>query len=161
MTSNSIKEIPGRGRCTVAERSFAPGDLVFLEQPYAMIVVAAYAEGVCSYCCTLCANGTMYALSTTSEVRYCSVKCITNDHPLNSLEAPAIAALDEAGVQGPGVDAMRLVFRAASCNKKEQTVKSGNAASSYVGIAPLIGRYYPPRCLWYPLFNTYSILSTI
>ena len=145
MTSNSIKEIPGRGRCLVAERSFAPGDLVLIEEPYAMIVVAAYAEGVCSYCCTLCANGTMYALSSTSEVRYCSVKCITNDHPLNSLEAPAIIALEEAGVQGPGVEAMRLVFRVACCNKQEQTVKSRNTVSSQVGIAPLIGRYYSTR----------------
>ena len=149
MTSNSIREIPGRGRCLVAERPFAPGDLVLSEEPYAMIIVAAYAEGICSYCCTLCANGTMYALSSTSEVRYCSVKCITKDHPLNSLEAPAIAALKEAGVQGQGMDAMRLVFRVACCNKQEQTVKNRDTVSSQVGIAPLIGRYDLIRCKCY------------
>ena len=65
---------------------------------------------------------------------------------LVELLVPQVAqAMEEAGVQGPGVEAMRLVFRVACCNKQEQTVKSRNTVSSQVGIAPLIGRYYSTR----------------
>ena len=107
------------------------------EEPYAMVVAATHAEIVCSYCCMLCDNGTMYALSSASTVRYCSVKCITDDHPVHQLESPTVTALEEAGVQGPGWDAMRLVFRIASCRKLQQTTKSVGKEEHF----PLNGRF--------------------
>ena len=137
MPSTVIQELAGRGRCVVADRSYSPGDLVIVEEPYAMVVAATHAEVVCSYCCMLCDNGTMYALSSASTVRYCSVKCITDDHPVHQYESPTVTALEEAGVQGPGWDAMRLVFRIASNRKLQQTTKSVGKVEH----VPLNGRF--------------------
>jgi hypothetical protein len=136
MPSTVIRELAGRGRCVVADRFYSPGDLVIVEEPYAMVVAATHAEIICSYCCTLCDNGTMYALSSDSTVRYCSVKCITDDHPVHQLESPTVTALVEAGVQGPGWDAMRLVFRIASYRKLQQKTKSFGKEE----LVPLNGR---------------------
>lgn len=137
MSSTVVRELVGRGRCVVADKSYSPGDLVILEEPYAMVVAATYAEVVCSYCCALCDNGTMYALSSASTVRYCSVKCITDDHPVHHLESPTVTALEETGVQGPGWDAMRLVFRIASYRKLQQSTKSMGTEVN----VPLNGRF--------------------
>lgn len=140
MPSTLVKEIPGRGRCIIAGCQYLPGDLVFLEEPYAMVVAAAYADVACSYCCTLCSNGSMFALSATSKVRYCSEQCITDDHDIHSLEVSSISALEAAVVQGQGLDAMRLVFRTASWRKHEQTANSTSVDDSTSSSIPLNGR---------------------
>jgi hypothetical protein len=140
MHSTLVREIPGRGRSIIAGRQFLPGDLVLSEEPYAMVVSAAYADVACSYCCTLCSNGSMFALSATSQIRYCSEQCITDDHDIHSLEVASIAALEAAVVQGQGLDAMRLVFRAASWRKHEQTANSARHNESITDTIPLNGR---------------------
>lgn len=143
MPATVIRELPGRGRCVVADRFYSPGDLVILEEPYAMVVAATHAEIACSYCCTICESGTMYALSSASMVRYCSVKCITDDHPVHQFESPTVTALEDAGVQGPGWDAMRLVFRIASYRKLQQTKKSVRKEEH----VPLNGRFEEKKYL--------------
>lgn len=140
MHSTLVREIPGRGRCIIAGCDYSPGDLVLSEEPYAMVVDSTYADVACSYCCTLCSNGSMYALSATSQVRYCSEQCITDDHDIHSLEVPSISALEAAVVQGQGLDAMRLVFRIASWRKHEQQAKAGSHNESISDIIPLNGR---------------------
>lgn len=110
------------------------------EEPYAMVVDSTYADVACSYCCTLCSNGSMYALSATSQVRYCSEQCITDDHDIHSLEVPSISALEAAVVQGQGLDAMRLVFRIASWRKHEQQANSASHNESISDTIPLNGR---------------------
>ena len=124
MESSSIREITGRGRCVIANRRYEPGDLVQCEEPYAMIVTEAYATVACSYCCALCIYGTMYALSSDSPVRYCSEKCIAADYPIHAYESQAIAALEEAQIQGGGKNSMRLVFRVGCCRKSEEALNS-------------------------------------
>ena len=136
MASESICEIAGRGRCMVAGRPYQPGDLVLSEEPYAMIIARSFDSVCCSYCCKLCVNGTMYALSAESSVRYCSEGCITADYPVHSLESLAVTTLEGEEVQG-GKDAMRLVFRIASCRKKEAASSSGAINNTTV---PLNGR---------------------
>ena len=141
MTTISVVEVEGRGRCVIAERSYKPGDLILSEEPYAMIIAESYAEIACSYCCVLCANGTMYALSSGSSVRYCSEKCITADYPVHSYECQSIAALEEAQVQGSGRDSIRLVFRAACCRKQEAASSSSKSVKPNNVTVPLSGRY--------------------
>jgi hypothetical protein len=104
-----------------------------------MVVAEAYAEVACSYCGVLCVNGTMYALSSESCIRYCSEKCITADYPVHSIETAPVAALKKLGVQGHGMDPMRLVFRIGCCRKLEQTalLSKDTAAPS----TPINGRY--------------------
>lgn len=140
MESNLICEIAGRGRCVVSNRTYSPGDLVQCEEPYAMIVAESYATVACSYCCTLCIDGTMYALSSESSVRYCSEKCITADYPIHAHESQAVAALEKAQIQGRGKDSMRLLFRIACCRKSEELSSSLHSLTQNKVTLPLNGR---------------------
>lgn len=134
-----IVQIAGRGRCVVANKSYKTGDLIFVEEPYAMVVTEEYAPIICSYCNITCVNGTMYALSSESNVRYCSEKCITADYPIHFLETTAIIELEKLGVDGSGLDSMRLVFRIAATRKHEQTALSSKIVKN-VPVYPLNGR---------------------
>jgi hypothetical protein len=145
MECNSISEIAGRGRCLLANRCYLPGDQVLTEEPYAMVVSEDYADVTCSYCCTLCAGGTMYALSADSSVRYCSEKCITADYPVLSLESSAVLAIEAAKVQGPGKDSMRLVLRIASIRKQDMS-RSSSRANVPSDPYPLNGRWAVLLC---------------
>jgi SET domain len=119
-----IAQIEGRGRCLVANRNYAAGEVVLVEEPYAMVVSEGFAEVCCSYCARICADQTMFALSSNDCVRYCSEACITADFQLHSAEVAPIEALLGTGVQGRGMDAMRLTLRIASVRKFEKPALS-------------------------------------
>ena len=117
-----ITSLDGRGRGIVAERSYAPGDIVIVEEPYAFVVAERYAGVVCGYC-GIQVDHPMLALSPEDNTRYCCEKCITLDYPVHALEATSMASLLSTGVSGRGMDAMKLVVRIGAQRKYENNKK--------------------------------------
>jgi hypothetical protein len=64
-----IKYSPERGRYAIALRDVTAGECILCEDPYAHVVTEPYMEVVCFYCCKLCVNSTIFALSATDPIR--------------------------------------------------------------------------------------------
>ena len=118
-----IAQLDGRGRGIIAERSYCPGDIVIVEEPYAFVVAERYAGVVCGYC-GIQVDHPMLALSPEDNTRYCCEKCITLDYPVHVLEATSMAGLLSTGVSGRGMDAMKLVVRIGAQRKHENNNKA-------------------------------------
>jgi SET domain len=102
------------GRCYVALRPLACGEVVIEEEPYAMVTRDPYREVACCWCATLCVGGKVLTLSSEDRYRYCSEACITNDYAVHQHELQALKRLQEAGT-----DPSALVVRVAATRKTE------------------------------------------
>ena len=118
-----IAQLDGRGRGIIAERTYNPGDIVIVEEPYAFVVSERYAGVACGYCGRQ-VDHPMLALSPEDNTRYCCEKCITLDYPVHALEATPMAGLISTGVSGRGMDAMKLVIRIGAQRKHENNLKT-------------------------------------
>ena len=97
-----VEERPGRGRCVIAQRDIAAGELIMIEEPYAMAISKEYQEVACAYCCKLCVNTTVFAANAAVANRYCSQDCLTLDYTLHGPEIPTLLKLSEIAT-GTGV----------------------------------------------------------
>ncbi|KAF0289974.1 SET and MYND domain-containing protein 4 [Amphibalanus amphitrite] len=63
----------GRGRCLVAARDVAPGEVLMVEQPYCAVVLPEESEQHCHHCCrwSPAPIGCLHCV----EVRFCSRRC--------------------------------------------------------------------------------------
>lgn len=102
------------GRCYVATRPLACGEVVIEEEPYAMIILEPYRDVACCWCGTLCVGGKVLTLSAEDRYRYCSEACITNDYAVHQHEVQALKRLPETGS-----DPSALVVRVAATRKTE------------------------------------------
>ena len=127
-----IRKVAGRGRCFIADRTFAPGDEIICEEPYAMVVTESLLEVCCSLCCKICVDQTMFTLNPTDTLRYCSEYCISKDYPIHSLEMEPLRKLLDIGVHGKGIDSLKLVIRIGATRsiEKSQTEHGKGASKS-------------------------------
>ena len=69
----SMRLAPGRGQCVMAERAFAPGDVVLSSEPFASVLFPALRNERCHECFSRAAK--LSRCSRCKVARYCSTVC--------------------------------------------------------------------------------------
>ncbi|XP_057816340.1 histone-lysine N-methyltransferase ASHR1 isoform X1 [Cryptomeria japonica] len=82
-----------KGRCLVATRSFAPGEIVLVQEPYVSVLDAASINKRCDTCFQLSMN--LKRCSACKLTWYCSSMCQRNGWKLHQYECKAIMFLKE------------------------------------------------------------------
>jgi hypothetical protein len=128
-----VCSLPGRGRCVIASKDYHRGDVILMEEPYAM-VIHHYLQATCATCGTTPNSGQIFGISPDDPQRYCSQQCLTNDSRIHTAEAQAMKLSRELGVDG-GLDACNLLIRIAAVRKFESSSENSRPKSF-----PLLGR---------------------
>lgn len=126
-----LKKIEGRGRGLVTARNIARGEIIIIEDPFAMTPSAEFYEACCAECAQLVVGGTALALEAADSSRFCSIECISSCYNQRILEMRLRQEIAVLGVQG-SQDPLHLLARIATNSTIKQT------SHSITGI-PLLG----------------------
>ena len=115
----AVQARPGRGRCYIAERDYAAGDVVLEEDVAAVVIADEYVpQGACAYCCHVPSGDKVFASREDDYARYCSEACMRCDHEAHRHQVDATQALFESNaagtIAGP-TDSMRLALKVSRC----------------------------------------------
>eukprot|EP00268_Persea_americana_P038152 TRINITY_DN3779_c0_g1_i23.p1 TRINITY_DN3779_c0_g1~~TRINITY_DN3779_c0_g1_i23.p1 ORF type:complete len:461 (-),score=63.36 TRINITY_DN3779_c0_g1_i23:2850-4232(-) len=88
----AVSSLPDKGRCLVATRSFAPGEVIISQEPYACIPNNPSAVVRCDGCF---ASGNLKKCSGCRMTWYCGSTCQKSEWKLHQLECQGLASLTE------------------------------------------------------------------
>ena len=132
----------GRGRCAVATRDVAVGEVVLREGAVAAMLLGAYESSRCSLCMRrLRSRPTEHACGECGLQTYCSAACKARAAPLHSAECDAFVAVARAArASGADPDLLRVVARLLWTRYGEAGSSAGGAdaepAAGGAGHAP-------------------------